>query len=96
MNALERWRSRPLQVRALTRCDECGELKEDAKKRVNYCSNMTVVCCAKCTAEMTEFYEAERVRKLRFPINVGGRTSADRASTDVMESEHVPDWLSDQ
>ncbi|MGF6483818.1 hypothetical protein QFZ91_006045 [Paraburkholderia sp. JPY419] len=71
MNALERWRSRPLQVRALTRCDECGELKEDAKKRVNYCSNMTVVCCAKCTAEMTEVHEAS-------DLDVRGHDGCDR------------------
>ncbi|MEX3691960.1 hypothetical protein AB3X91_09480 [Paraburkholderia sp. BR14263] len=59
MNAIERWRSRPLQFRALTRCDECGELKEDAQKRVKYCSNITVICCTKCFAEMTEGHEAE-------------------------------------
>jgi hypothetical protein len=29
MNALEKWHSRPLQVRVLDRCDECGELKEE-------------------------------------------------------------------
>ncbi|TCK84316.1 hypothetical protein B0G74_9155 [Paraburkholderia sp. BL9I2N2] len=53
MNAFERWRSRPMQVRVLDRCDECGELKEDVQKRVNYRPNITAVCCAKCFAEMT-------------------------------------------
>jgi hypothetical protein len=59
MNALELWRSRPLQVRVLIRCDECGELKDDVQKRVNYRSNIAAVCCAKCFAEMTEVREAE-------------------------------------
>ncbi|MEA3129923.1 MAG: hypothetical protein QOF46_1718, partial [Paraburkholderia sp.] len=27
MNALEKWHKRPLQVRVLDRCNECGELK---------------------------------------------------------------------
>jgi len=40
MNVLERWRSRPLQVRFLIRCDECVELKDDVQKRVNYWSNI--------------------------------------------------------
>jgi hypothetical protein len=59
MNALERWRARPLEVRVLIRCDECGELKDDVQKRVNDRSNMTAVCCAKCLAEMTEVREVE-------------------------------------
>jgi hypothetical protein len=53
MNTLEQWRRRPMQVRVLDRCDECGELKEDVKKRVNYWPNITAVCCAKCFTEMT-------------------------------------------
>jgi hypothetical protein len=53
MTELERWRSRPLQVRVLTRCDECGELKDDVRERVNYWPNIKAVCCAACFAEMT-------------------------------------------
>lgn len=53
MNAFERWSSRPMQVRVLDRCNECGDLKEDVQKRVNYWPNITAVCCAKCFAEMT-------------------------------------------
>jgi hypothetical protein len=53
MNALEKWRRRPLQVRVLDRCDECGELKEDVRKRVNAWPNITAVCCANCFVEMT-------------------------------------------
>ena len=53
MNALEQWQRRPMQVRVLDRCDECGELKEDVQKRVNYWPRITAVCCAKCFAEMT-------------------------------------------
>jgi hypothetical protein len=52
MNARE-WRSRPLEVRILDRCDECGELKEDVHQRVNYWPNISAVCCAQCFAEMT-------------------------------------------
>ncbi|MGF6634827.1 hypothetical protein OKW39_001978 [Paraburkholderia sp. MM6662-R1] len=52
MNAVEQWRSRPLQVRVLDRCDECGEMKEDVQKRVNYWPNITAVCCGKCFTEM--------------------------------------------
>ncbi|CAB3803000.1 hypothetical protein LMG28614_05718 [Paraburkholderia ultramafica] len=52
MNALERWHSRPMQVRVLDRRDECGELKEDIRKRVNSWPNLTAVCCARCFAEM--------------------------------------------
>jgi hypothetical protein len=56
MNAHEKWRNRPLQVRVLDRCDECGELKEDVRKHVGLCPNITAVCCAKCFTEMsTEF-----------------------------------------
>ena len=53
MNALEQWRCRSMQVRVLDRCDECGELKEDVQKRVNYWPKIAAVCCAKCFAEMT-------------------------------------------
>jgi hypothetical protein len=53
MHALEQRRSRPVQVRVFDRCDECGELKEDVQKRVNYWPNITAVCCAKCFAKMT-------------------------------------------
>ena len=53
MNALEQWRSRPMQVSVLDRCNECGELKEDVRKRVNCWPKITAVCCAKCIAEMT-------------------------------------------
>ncbi|TCK88560.1 hypothetical protein B0G74_6795 [Paraburkholderia sp. BL9I2N2] len=53
MSALGKWHNRPLQVRVLDRCDECGELKEDVRKQVNYWPNITAVCCAKCFAEMT-------------------------------------------
>ncbi|MGF6701992.1 hypothetical protein OKW38_006669 [Paraburkholderia sp. MM5496-R1] len=56
MNALEQWRSRPLQVSVLDRCDECGELKEDVQKRVNYWPNITAVCCGKCFTAMTAQY----------------------------------------
>jgi hypothetical protein len=50
------WRSRPLVVRVLDRCDECGELKEDVRERVNYWPNITAVCCATCFSEMTGEY----------------------------------------
>ncbi|MFM0200688.1 hypothetical protein PQR53_12525 [Paraburkholderia fungorum] len=53
MNALEKWHKRPLQVRVLDRCDECGELKEGVRKQVSLWPNMTAVCCAECFAEMT-------------------------------------------
>src|ERR1700675_4668859 len=53
MNALEQWRCRSMQVRVLDRCDECGELKEDVQKRVNYWPNIAAGCGAKCFAEMT-------------------------------------------
>ena len=59
MNVLERWRSRPLQVRVLTRWDECGELKDDVRKRVNYRPDIWAVCCAECFAEMTGLREAD-------------------------------------
>jgi len=52
MNAREQWRCRPMQVRVLDRCDECGELKEDVQKRTNYWRNNAAICCAKCFAEM--------------------------------------------
>jgi hypothetical protein len=51
MNA-QQWRSRPLQVRILDRCDECGELKENVHKRVNYWPTIAAVCCEQCFAEM--------------------------------------------
>jgi hypothetical protein len=54
MSALENWRNRPLQVRVLDRCDECGELKEDVRKNVSLWPNITAVCCATCFAEMTK------------------------------------------
>ncbi|CAB3809161.1 hypothetical protein LMG28614_06966 [Paraburkholderia ultramafica] len=53
MNALERWRCRPMQVRILERCNECGELKDDVQKRVNRWPNVAALSCAKCFAEMT-------------------------------------------
>jgi hypothetical protein len=53
MKTFNEWRSRQMQVRVLDHCDECGELKEDVHKRVNYWPNITAVCCAKCFAEMT-------------------------------------------
>jgi hypothetical protein len=59
MNKLEQWRSRPLQVRVLDRCDECGELKDDVAKRVNYWPHITAVCCAPCFEEMTGARETE-------------------------------------
>jgi hypothetical protein len=59
MNVLDRWRSRPLQVRVLTRCDECGELKDDDQKRVNYWPDISAVCCAERFAEMTGLREAD-------------------------------------
>jgi hypothetical protein len=52
MNTLEQWHRRSMQVRVLDRCSECGELKEDVQKRVNYWPNIAAVCCAKCFAEM--------------------------------------------
>ncbi|SDR61910.1 hypothetical protein SAMN05445850_8034 [Paraburkholderia tuberum] len=58
MNALEQWRSRPLQVSVLDRCDECGELKEDVQKRVNYWPNITAVCSGKCFTEMTARFKS--------------------------------------
>jgi hypothetical protein len=54
MNALEQCHRRPLPVHVLDRCDECGELKEDVWKHVNYWPNVNAVCSAKCFAEMTE------------------------------------------
>jgi hypothetical protein len=54
MNPLEQWHSRPMELRVLVRCDECGELKEDVRKRVNYWPNITALCCAKCFTEMTD------------------------------------------
>jgi hypothetical protein len=53
MNQLEQWRSRPMELRVLVHCDECGELKEDVRKHVNYWPNITALCCAKCFAKMT-------------------------------------------
>ena len=52
MSALKEWHNRPMQVRMLDRCDECDELKENVRKRVNRWPNITAVCCAKCFAEM--------------------------------------------
>ena len=54
MNALEQWRRRPLQVRVLDRCDECGELKPDVRKHVSFWPSITAVCCTQCFTEMTE------------------------------------------
>jgi hypothetical protein len=56
VSALEKWHNRPLQVRVLDRCDECGELKEDVQKHVSLWPNITAFCCAKCFAEMTAEY----------------------------------------
>lgn len=53
MNTLEKWRSRPLQVRVLDRCVECGEWKEGVRKHVSVWPNIAAVCCAECFAEMT-------------------------------------------
>ena len=59
MNVLERWRSRPLEVRVLNRGDECRELEDDVQKRVNYWPHITAACCAACFAEMTDLREAD-------------------------------------
>ena len=42
-----------MHVRVLDRCDECGELKEDVQKRINYLPKIAAVCCANCFAKMT-------------------------------------------
>lgn len=52
MSTREQWHCRPMQVRVMDRCDECGELKEDVQKRNNYWPNIAAICCAKCFAEM--------------------------------------------
>jgi len=54
---LEKWRNRPVSVRTLTRCDECGELKQDpAVQSRKYESNYyeqpkytaKATCCEPC------------------------------------------------
>jgi hypothetical protein len=59
MNAPAQRYSRPIQVRVLDRCDECGELKEDVQERVNYWPTITAVCRAKCFAELTPVNAAD-------------------------------------
>ncbi|MFM0631174.1 hypothetical protein [Paraburkholderia xenovorans] len=54
MNALEQWHRRPMEVRVLDRCNECGKLEIDVRERVSLWPNITAVSCAKCFAEMTE------------------------------------------
>ncbi|PTB20108.1 hypothetical protein C9I57_13450 [Trinickia symbiotica] len=49
----QQWHSRPLEVRVFDRCDECGELKEDVRERVNHWPKFAVVCCATCFADLS-------------------------------------------
>jgi hypothetical protein len=49
MNALDAWRSRPLTVRTLVRCDGCETLKTDVEKRSNYWPHVReTMCCGEC------------------------------------------------
>lgn len=42
------WNSRPVTVTVLDRCDECGTLKPDVKKRQHYWPAVTAQCCSQC------------------------------------------------
>jgi hypothetical protein len=49
MMSLDAFRSRPMVVRTLVRCDRCETLKDDVEKRSNYWPHVReTMCCAHC------------------------------------------------
>lgn len=49
----DQFRSRPMQVRTLTRCDKCETLREDVQKRSNYWPHVSeTMCCAPCFTKL--------------------------------------------
>jgi hypothetical protein len=54
------WNSRPTETRTLTRCDECGELKEDpdVQERKSYWPTFTVVSCHACFTRLIGEYQS--------------------------------------
>ena len=65
---LEQWRNRPMKVTTSTRCDECGELKQDPAVQLRkyesgyyeqpkYTARST--CCAPCFEAVKALAKAE-------------------------------------
>jgi hypothetical protein len=55
MMSLDAWRSRPLTVRTLVRCDKCETLKTDVEKRSNYWPSVkTTTCCNGCFQKLID------------------------------------------
>jgi hypothetical protein len=52
MNALDAWRSRPLTVRTLVRCDRCETLQEDVKPRTSAWVPTRTICCDGCFTKL--------------------------------------------
>jgi len=44
----EQWRSRPLYSRTLTRCNHCGELREDVQNRQQFYPAVRAESCHPC------------------------------------------------
>lgn len=68
---LEQWRNRPMKVTTSTRCDECGELKQDPavqrrKYESSYCEmpkySARATCCTPCFEAVKARAKAEAQR----------------------------------
>lgn len=48
MLTLDQFRSRPMTVHTLTRCDSCETLRDDVQSRSNYWPKVQATTCAGC------------------------------------------------
>jgi hypothetical protein len=59
MNALDAWRSRPMQVRVLEPCPRCKQLAEGVEERIIYgawLQKFKETCCAACAPAVQREY----------------------------------------
>lgn len=57
-SAIDAWRKRAMEVTVRTRCDECGELKENVQEREYWTmtGKKKHVCCDGCGRELHRQY----------------------------------------
>lgn len=63
--AAEQWRNRPLSVTALTRCDFCGNLRQDPDVTVREYGAMKMRSCSRCYAAAVRKEDEETLRAIR-------------------------------
>lgn len=62
---IERWRNRPLQTSSHTRCDFCGNLRQDPDVTVREYGTMKMRSCGRCYAAAVRKEDEETLRVIQ-------------------------------